>query len=78
MKEGAIKAADTKPIDGSTVGEEEGASPKNGRIRLILLLSVPLIILAGIPEAERETALRVLARIRHNIDRSDQELEKAS
>jgi MarR family transcriptional regulator for hemolysin len=40
-------------------------------------------ILAGINEADRETALRVLARIRHNIDgvdvdQIDQELEKAS
>ena len=40
-------------------------------------------ILAGIKEGDRETALRVLARIRHNIDRlddgqNDQELEKAS
>jgi len=35
-------------------------------------------ILAGIDEADRETALRVLARIRRNIDQIDQELEKAS
>jgi MarR family transcriptional regulator for hemolysin len=35
-------------------------------------------ILAGIPEADRETALRVLARIRQNLDQIDQELEKAS
>ena len=40
-------------------------------------------ILAGIDEADRETALRVLARIRQNIDQLDvdqidQELEKAS
>jgi DNA-binding MarR family transcriptional regulator len=35
-------------------------------------------VLAGINEADRETTLRVLARIRHNIDRIDQELEKAS
>jgi len=40
-------------------------------------------ILAGINEADRETALRVLARIRQNIDQLDvdqidQELEKAS
>ena len=38
-------------------------------------------ILAGIPTVDRETALRVLARIRHNIDdldRIDQELEQAS
>ena len=34
--------------------------------------------LAGIDEADRETALRVLARIRHNIDQIDQELEEAS
>jgi DNA-binding MarR family transcriptional regulator len=35
-------------------------------------------ILAGIPEADRETALRVLARMRQNLDHIDQELEKAS
>jgi MarR family transcriptional regulator for hemolysin len=35
-------------------------------------------ILAGIPETDREAALRVLARIRHNLDQIDQELEKAS
>ena len=46
MKEGAITAADTKPIDDSSVAEGNGTSPKKGRMRLILLLSVPLIILA--------------------------------
>jgi DNA-binding MarR family transcriptional regulator len=35
-------------------------------------------ILAGIPEVDRETALRVLARIRRNLDQIEQELEKAS
>ena len=35
-------------------------------------------ILAGIKDADRETALRVLARVRQNIDQIDQELEKAS
>jgi MarR family transcriptional regulator for hemolysin len=35
-------------------------------------------ILAGISEADREAALRVLARIRQNLDQIDQELEKAS
>lgn len=35
-------------------------------------------ILAGIPEADRETARRVLARIRHNLDRLDEELVAAS
>lgn len=35
-------------------------------------------ILAGINEMDRELARRVLARIRHNIDQVDQELEKAS
>ena len=35
-------------------------------------------ILAGIDDAERETTIRVLARIRHNLDQIDQELEQAS
>ena len=35
-------------------------------------------ILAGISEGDRETALRVLARVRHNLDQIDQELEQAS
>jgi MarR family transcriptional regulator for hemolysin len=35
-------------------------------------------ILAGISETDREAALRVLARIRQNLDQIDQELEKAS
>jgi DNA-binding MarR family transcriptional regulator len=35
-------------------------------------------ILAGITETDRETTLRVLARIRQNLDQIDQELEKAS
>jgi len=35
-------------------------------------------ILAGISEADRAAALRVLARIRHNLDQIDQELEQAS
>ena len=35
-------------------------------------------ILSGISKADRETALRVLARIRHNLDQIDQELEQAS
>jgi len=35
-------------------------------------------ILAGIGEADRETTLRVLTRIRHNLDQIDEELEKAS
>ena len=35
-------------------------------------------ILAGIPQTDRETALRVLARIRNNLDRIDQELDEAS
>jgi membrane fusion protein (multidrug efflux system) len=40
MKEGAIKAADAEPV------ETEEAAPKKSRMRLILMLSVPLIILA--------------------------------
>ncbi|MBV9881553.1 MAG: MarR family transcriptional regulator [Sphingomonadaceae bacterium] len=35
-------------------------------------------ILDGISEADREAALRVLARIRHNLDQIDQELDQAS
>ena len=35
-------------------------------------------ILAGIDEADRMTAERVLARIRQNLDQIDQELEEAS
>jgi DNA-binding MarR family transcriptional regulator len=35
-------------------------------------------ILSGVSETDRETALRVLARIRHNIDQIEQELEQAS
>jgi DNA-binding MarR family transcriptional regulator len=35
-------------------------------------------ILAGIEDTDRETALRVLDRIRHNLDQIDQELEQAS
>ena len=35
-------------------------------------------ILAGINEADRKTAERVLARIRQNLDQIDQELEEAS
>ena len=35
-------------------------------------------ILAGIPQTDRETALRVLDRIRNNLDRIDQELDEAS
>ena len=35
-------------------------------------------ILAGIPDADRAAALRVLGRIRQNLDQIDQELEKAS
>jgi MarR family transcriptional regulator for hemolysin len=35
-------------------------------------------ILAGISEADREAARRVLARIRHNLDQIDQELDQAS
>ena len=35
-------------------------------------------ILAGTPEADRAAALRVLARIRHNLDQIDQTLEQAS
>jgi membrane fusion protein (multidrug efflux system) len=46
MKEGAITAADTRSIDDASIGEGERASPKKGRMRLVLLLSVPLIILA--------------------------------
>ncbi|MEA3002193.1 MAG: rane fusion protein multidrug efflux system [Sphingomonadales bacterium] len=40
MREGAIKAADAEPI------ETEEAAPKKSRMRLVLLLSVPLLILA--------------------------------
>jgi membrane fusion protein (multidrug efflux system) len=48
MKEGAIKVADAQPADhqplgGTTIAE---APPKKNRLRLILLLSAPLIILA--------------------------------
>jgi MarR family transcriptional regulator, transcriptional regulator for hemolysin len=35
-------------------------------------------ILAGIPQADCEAARRALARIRHNLDRIDEELEQAS
>jgi len=35
-------------------------------------------ILAGIDDADLETTIRVLARIRHNLDQIDQELEQAS
>ena len=35
-------------------------------------------ILSGLSKADRATALRVLARIRHNLDQIDQELEQAS
>jgi len=35
-------------------------------------------MLAGISEADREATLRVLARIRHNLDQIDQEIEQAS
>ena len=35
-------------------------------------------ILAGISEADRAAALRVLDRIRHNLDQIDEELEQAS
>jgi MarR family transcriptional regulator for hemolysin len=35
-------------------------------------------ILAGITERDRETARRVLERIRHNLDQIDQELDQAS
>jgi MarR family transcriptional regulator, transcriptional regulator for hemolysin len=35
-------------------------------------------ILAGISPADREAAQRVLARIRHNLDRIDEEFEQAS
>jgi len=35
-------------------------------------------ILAGIAEADREAARRVLARVRHNLDRIEVELDKAS
>ena len=35
-------------------------------------------ILAGIPEADRAAALRVLDRIRHNLDQIDHEFEQAS
>jgi MarR family transcriptional regulator for hemolysin len=35
-------------------------------------------ILAGIAEADRDIARRVLARIRHNLDQIDEELEQAS
>jgi DNA-binding MarR family transcriptional regulator len=35
-------------------------------------------ILAGISEADRDAALRVLGRIRQNLDRIDEELVKAS
>jgi DNA-binding MarR family transcriptional regulator len=35
-------------------------------------------MLAGIPEMDRDAARRVLARIRHNLDRIDVELEQAS
>jgi DNA-binding MarR family transcriptional regulator len=35
-------------------------------------------ILAGISDGDRETTLRVLARVRHNLDQIDQELEQAS
>ncbi|HMG48865.1 MAG TPA: MarR family transcriptional regulator [Allosphingosinicella sp.] len=35
-------------------------------------------ILAGIDDADREAARRVLARIRHNLDQIDEELERAS
>ena len=41
MKEGAIKAADA-----ASAAEEQQAAPKKNRMRLVLLLSVPLIILA--------------------------------
>jgi len=35
-------------------------------------------ILAGIAEADRETARRVLERVRHNLDQIDEELVRAS
>jgi MarR family transcriptional regulator, transcriptional regulator for hemolysin len=35
-------------------------------------------ILTGVSEADREAALRVLARIRHNLDQIDEELVEAS
>lgn len=35
-------------------------------------------ILAGVSDADREAALRVLARIRHNLDQLDEELVQAS
>ena len=35
-------------------------------------------ILAGISEADRETALRVLSRIRVNLDQIEQGIEQAS
>ena len=44
MKEGAIKAADHRPIDEEVAVE---APPKKRRGRLILMLSVPLLILIG-------------------------------
>ena len=47
MKEGAIKAADAQPADHQPLTETETveAPPKKSRLRLILLLAVPLIIL---------------------------------
>jgi membrane fusion protein (multidrug efflux system) len=44
MKEGAIKAADHRPIEENTIVE---APPKKRRGRLLILLSVPLILLAA-------------------------------
>jgi membrane fusion protein (multidrug efflux system) len=43
MKEGSIRAADHRPIDETTIVE---AAPKKKRMRLLVMLSVPLIILA--------------------------------
>src|SRR4051812_44670492 len=41
-------------------------------------LSFNADILAGVPPADREAALRVLARIRRNLDQIEQGLEEAS
>src|SRR5437764_1020728 len=48
MKEGTIKVADAQPADHQPLGTTTvvEAPPKKNRLRLILLLSVPLVILA--------------------------------
>jgi len=55
----------------------EAAAPVIARLEA-MGLGFNADILAGIDEADRDTILRVLGRIRHNLDQIDQELEKAS